>query len=463
MSAKAKKPRACHVLEQSEGRSSYWRFNITSLGAATLGQELIGLPADPLPEKQFAKNWGTVWQPCLNLAWLPAGRVFLKVAEFPECDPAELRAMVELQLEKLSPLPLNQVVWTYEPLPASATAIGMQTVVVVIAARQEVEKYLGALEQRRFLADRLELPALHQLRAVRRDGDGVWFFPRGDEHSATVLMAWWSGGSLRNLTVANLSAPEQREAELADQIARVTWAGELEGWLTGEPEFHLVANPELAAKWRPLLETIAGHTVSIDEPIAPSALAALAAQNAAKGATRANLLPAAQAEKYRQLFVDHLWMRSLATVILLYLFGILLYFGALETLKYQRDSLEAEIGGLANSYTNALISKARVQVLSEQVALKFAALESLKASARELPQGLTLTDFTFSRGRRVTLRGSASAADVSQIGDYSGKLGKVELEGRPLFNQVAAPTIGTGPGGTMTWNFTAELNSPEIQ
>ena len=55
--------------------------------------------------------------------------------------------MVELQLEKLSPLPVAQIVWTAEILPK--TPENLQPVIVVITARDLVEQFLGSPGGRR--------------------------------------------------------------------------------------------------------------------------------------------------------------------------------------------------------------------------------------------------------------------------------------------------------------------------
>jgi hypothetical protein len=58
-----------------------------------------------------------LWQPKLNVAWLPPENVFLRVIELPKSNFEETLAMVELQLEKLSPMPVTQIVWTIHVLP----------------------------------------------------------------------------------------------------------------------------------------------------------------------------------------------------------------------------------------------------------------------------------------------------------------------------------------------------------
>jgi len=74
-------------------------------------------PDQSFPAKLVTKDWPHLVQPRLNVAWLPADEVFLRVIQLPPSDPAEILSMVELQLEKLSPLPAAQIVWSFETLP----------------------------------------------------------------------------------------------------------------------------------------------------------------------------------------------------------------------------------------------------------------------------------------------------------------------------------------------------------
>ena len=328
----AKTPAHCNVVSVMPGQRKLWRFAAAGRGRMNLTQEYTELPEENMPAKVVGKGWGDLFNPRLNIAWLPSDKVFLRVAEFPGGDADELRSMVELQLEKLSPLPLTQIVWTIQTLPEGSASDGMVPVVLIIASRYEVEKHLGQLEQTGFQADRLELPELHQFLAAHKPDDGVWFIPRGNEDSPSILIAWWYGGTLKNLTIANLTEPTKWAKELGDQLAQVAWSGELEGWYSGEPHFHLLADFAAADDWKPVLEKVTGEPVTVDEPLNDVALAGINAQKAAAGEELANLMPADIVETYRQRFIDSIWMRGLGTIVMVYLFGILLYFLALVLL-----------------------------------------------------------------------------------------------------------------------------------
>ena len=114
----------------------------------------------------ISNDWQTLYNPRLNVAWLPADKVFLRVIQLPPADNLdETVSMLELQLEKLSPLPVPQIVWTFDLLPKSPG--GLQTAIVVVAARNLVEEFLGRLEGMGYVADRLEVPFIDQLMATR--------------------------------------------------------------------------------------------------------------------------------------------------------------------------------------------------------------------------------------------------------------------------------------------------------
>src|SRR5687767_12209070 len=164
---------SANVLQAAGDKKRLWQFTIRGENP-NLAREETKLPTEPLPPKLISKDWQTLYKPRLNIAWLPADKVFLRVVQLPPADSfAETTSMLELQLEKLSPLPTAQIAWTFELVPKRSAQIE-QTAIVVIAARSFVEDFLGKLEKESYLADRLEVPFIDQLLATKVEGDGVW-------------------------------------------------------------------------------------------------------------------------------------------------------------------------------------------------------------------------------------------------------------------------------------------------
>lgn len=454
----------CNVLHAAPNSRHLWQFNAAKFN---LLREETKSGGEVLPEKLVAKDWQTLFQPRLNIAWFPADKAFVRVVQIPKADAAETQSMVELQLEKLSPLPVTQIVWSYEVFPyIKQDKIGeelnphangeLQTVVVIMAERNAVEAHLGQLEGAGFTADRLELPLLDELRSTKVKDNGAWVFPNIGGQEAACLVAWWYDGVLQNLSIINLPPGEKRGAVLQEQIAQTIWAGEIEGWLTSEPKVRLVADDATAQVWLPLFDIT--QQVEVIAPVPPKDLAALTARRVAGGSTATNLLPPDFTARYKQQFVDRLWMRSLAAVIALYIVGALFYLGGVKWTSYQHGSIVDELTSLGPTYTNTVQIREKVKVLQDTLELQYAALESYLAVAKTLPPELTLNNINFERGRKVTFFGTSSAEDRPKVLEFNDALINYTVRTQRFFAKVNPPSMQTQPGqATLNWNFSCEL------
>ena len=447
---------SCNILNVGPDRRHLWQFTASN-SDVNLVREQVRSGRETLPTGMVSKDWQTLWRKKLNIAWLPAEKVFLRVLQLPAADLAEVQSMVEFQLEKISPLPVAQIVWSIEVLQKRQD--NLQTVIVMIVARDLVEKFLGDLEGQGFLADRLELPVLDQLLASTITGDGAWFYPKimGEN---TAMVAWWYGGVLRNVTLVNAPSTPAGVESLKGQLRQMAWAGDLEGWLTSPPHWHLVAENEVAEFWQPILRGISENEVEVMPPLPPPQLAAITARRAAVSPRHANLMPPEFATRYQQQFIDRLWMRGLMAVIMIYAVGVVCYFGFLQVLKFRYNQVNKEVRDLKVTYTNSLQLKARIQVLQDQVSLKFAALDCWQKAVELLPEDASLTYLVFSKGKVVTLQGTMPTEQQADLTDYSLSLSKVRVRDKPLFSKVDFPT-SLARGNNLTWTIKAQLNAVE--
>jgi len=451
---------SANVLQATAKAKNLWQFNIRGTNP-NLAREESKLPNEPLPPKLVAKDWQTLYQPKLNVAWLPADKVFLRVLQLPPADTFQETAdMVELQLEKISPSPVAQIIWTFELLPKVPNQL--QTAIVVIVSRHAVEEFLGKLEGESYLADRLEVPFIDQLFATKVVGDGVYVYPGIGTDETSCLVAWWYGGVLHNLSLLHLSQTEERGQFLRDQIAQMAWAGELEGWITSPPRRFLIADHEMAAVWQPLLQEGLELRVEVIPPLPAAEIAKLTAQRATREKLPASLVPAEFTARYRQQFVDRIWMRSAFAAALVYLFIVFIYLALVQYMDFSVSKIEAEARGLSGSYTNALRLKDRVRVMQDELNLQFAALECYKAVATEIPDGVILEGMNFSKGKSLAIFGNAPGDAVTKINEFSDKLRHVTSNGEPLFKVVTVPQVSRR-GNDVAWNFSAELAKGESE
>jgi hypothetical protein len=455
---------SCNLLNIAPDAKRLWQFDAKG-GGFVLAREQRVPHTETLPSKGIAKSWSSLWQPKLNIAWLPPENVFLRVVELPAANAEETFSMVELQLEKLSPMPVTQVVWTMHVLgthqsvaKADGSTESLQTVVVVIVARASVEEFLGRLEKENFLADRLEVPWLDQLEAVSPEGDSAWVFPLTISGQNSALIGWWFGGVLRSLSFITLHAAGDRAAELKSQLTLLAMAGEMEGWLAASPQWHLVADPVNAAEWENLLRTALGESVKISAPPAPAELAARTAKRAAS-AGKSHLLPDEFTERYKVRFQDRLWLRGLMFAGVMYAVFLVLYFAAVSFRGYQTHNVEVQVAAIANDYTNAVQLKAQYAVLKERADLKYAALDCWQTVAQQLPQGITLGRFSFADGQRVSLSGNTTADQVNTLFDFDSALRKAQLNGQPMFDPQKGTHVNPRlqPPNNETWSMSTEL------
>jgi hypothetical protein len=449
---------SCNVLQVGAQARQLWQFDARGRGFV-LNREQTSFAGEPLPARLIAKDWRSLWRRKLNVAWLPPEHVFLRVAQFPLSDLNETLAMVELQLEKLSPMPVAQIVWSIHVLPHAQG--NLQTVIVMIVSRNTVEEFLGQLEGQGYLADRLELPLLDQLQATTITRSGAWIYPEAAGGRNAALVAWWYGGVLENLALITLP-PANRPDSLKEQLLQMAWGGELEGWLTAPPAWHLVADAPTAAEWELALRSGLEQPVEVIAPVPVAGLAALTATRAAQAGPQANLMPAEFSTRYHQQFVDRLWMRGLGAVVALYLVGVMVYFARLEWELYGTRAVEQEAADRGPVYTNALQLKAKYEVLAVREDLKFAALDCWKAVAELLPDGVTLEGYNFNNGEKLTLTGTAPADQTKRLLDFDADIRKVAPNGQPLFDPNKGDHVTWDVrGGVVSWHCVLELKRTE--
>jgi hypothetical protein len=475
---KKKRLHSFNVLDSSPAERRLWHFTVER-DDLKLGSETTVSSNALLPEKIVEKDWHELYQPKLNIAWLPAEQVFLRVVQLPAVDRQELMSMLEFQLEKLSPLPVAQVVWSAEVLPSSVEK--MQTTIVCIVARDLVEQFLGAIEASSFQPDRLEVPNLNQIIADGQREDGGWIYVGSGADGESCTVAWWSGGTLQQLQFLRLPVPAMPSGEknalaahdvraarsryLHEQLMQVAWAGELEGWLTLPVKWRIVADEQSAAYWQSLVKDWSEDDVEVHPAADRKGMAQFSAKRVLRGESGANLLPAEYAARYHQQYTDRLWMRALGALVMAYVFGVIIYMVALQFYTFKDSGLKTQIASIANSYTNVLKLKERVGVMEEQLTMKYAALDCWKVASELLPEGFNLVNLVLgNRGRTMRLEGTAPPDQRDKVIEFNDAVRKAEINGKPLFKDVTPPNMNARSGSqNISWNFECRLNVSDAE
>ena len=475
MAGKKTKWSSCNLLEPATEGSRLFQFSVSSNKVKLSGDLRVAEGDDP-PAKAVGKDWSDLLSRKLNITTLPPEKVFLRVVELPECEPDELLPMVEFQIEELSPLPIAQTVWSAEVVPGSTSTEGNQTVLVMIAERVEVEGRLDELEAVNYLADRVEVPLLRELvpGEPREDGAHIQLVQGAD--SVLALVSWWFDSRLRDVNSFNLPDTAASRDALVEKINSVALAGEVAGWMPGEPTCHLVKRGDVTGGWNAALAKCFDSIREV-ESMSEVDLATAAVEFASR-TTAPGLMIEDYSLRNRQRYQDSLWMEGVKGAIAIMLMGLLGFFVYGSMLQSTLDDKISLVTVQTNLFTKALSLKAKVETLEKQKALKYAALQAWAKVSTGLPGELKFTELAFASGRsldgntsrELRISGAAEAGKVTLIDDYQEALTRMtwpmtpmesvnEKEKALLFSRVRAETIRQDTRKNQTiWSLVCEFN-----
>lgn len=368
---------------------------------------------------------------------LRAADVFCRLVTLPTAAEGELRPMLEMQLENLSPLPTEQVVFGYEVVRKTEKQTDL---LVAIARRDVVVERLELLRQAGFAVETLDLDALALLDFLRHEK------PLGDKELAGLAMVILEG-EMATLLLAHDNQPHSiMTVPLGGDTSVEDAAGQIAGALHLAQTAVQASQPEAAwtvvrvlqrsaegtpgAKLAPpaLAATLAGQLGVKCEPLELSERqrAGLGAVGlcvrAESGRARMNLVPAEYLAERRRL--ERQRQFKLAALALAALYGLIIV-GAVAAFAWQFSqlgSLETEAEDLKTPYERAVALQADLRVLQEYVSNRSVPLEVFAELHKLKPDAVCLTEVQFSDGEHMSLSGYASSASV--VSEFEAKLQK---------------------------------------
>lgn len=458
MSNRNKKWHECNVLQIEDSALRLWRFHAADPHCPLKEKSQFEI-GGMLPKKIGKASHNPFWGK-LNIAWIPENHAFVRAIQMPECAPDELSQMLEFQIEKLSPAPVGQIVWSYECIPSGSK--GQLTVLLILAQSEIIEQQLKRIEAAGYYADRLEVPWCHELIRIDRGIDRIWIRLTKTNAGIVALLAWILDQSLWNAMILRLPEGEKGALSLVEQLEKTAWTGEVEGWLQTIPPITICGEGEWIHAWKKILEDWSSHNVMMDLAPEPLEMASLSAQRATQNSSHSNLLPQAHRTRYRQQYVDGLWARGIGVMMLFYILGVLIYFIALEWMETESIALQSRVHSAGALYTNVLKMQERIDILQEQIDLKFSALDCLLVISKALPAEMSLDSFAFLGGKELRLSGKVETSAREKVTEYHRALIRAESGENKLFASVSDPAISPnrvrGKGANQSeWNFNCEL------
>ncbi|HMP89999.1 MAG TPA: pilus assembly protein PilM [Kiritimatiellia bacterium] len=391
---------------------------------------------------------------------VPSDRVLMRIVEFPSIDPEELLGMAELQLDKISPFPSDQMALAIEILHQTADA----SRVLIAAIQHDYIDQLGDFLMKAGLYPQLvDVDVLGWWRLikdegrVRESGQEILVI-LDDEHCAQmVIVRDGSPVIIRALDPGiNLQHPDfaseiANEVEYTLMTLESSWGpvetSGLTVWTRGIPPADLIdaitASTRLTIQTANLLD-LPPLSEGMSRRLTKSEHGAL------------DLAPAS----WRRGIQSKRYQRQAMTISLaaLVVWGILM--GGLWYLaKNQKNNLaraQSDISRLQREVEEVRQLRSQVESLQQYADRSFSGLECLRDIAQLLPEGVEITSMTYNKASQINIRGEADTD--SPIYDFLKK-----LEQSPLYSEVKAEGISTQMrGGRSRSLFRVTMMLPTI-
>ncbi len=388
---------------------------------------------------------------------LPAETLLLRVVALPHASAEELRGMVELQMDKISPFPVEDMVFSHEVLERGAE---LSRVLVVAARLNGLEDVGRLLKGAGVQAERLDAammgwwPLLHEIEAV----------PASGRH---VHLMVHEGGSDMLVTLNGHPIAMRRLPEIGADADAQTWARDMvweinHSLMALELEHGGEADDSMTV-WHGGGQARAGATALHDlcenkpeqrslEELPP--LSEGLARRALRGdAGLLDLTPQRwRSDERRQRFRKRM-KQAAAALAALWVAGMGLVFGGAMVQSRWVETLRLRQAEWAEPADQVRDMRERVRMIRRFAVTDHSAIECLREVARLLPDGVELTSFTYRKGEGIQIAGQAGTID--QVYEY-----QTRMDGSELFVRVSlsGPRLDTRRGQQV---FDMDIDLPE--
>ena len=362
---------------------------------------------------------------------LASDRTLLRVVEFPSDDPEEIEGMVDLQLEKIAPFPVDHMYVSHEVLHQGD---GASRVLIAATQRKWVDHAGDSFAEAGISLRRIDVDVLGWLHMLRRDQripeEGRHLILFLDEAGTELVLV--EGG--QPLAFRSLGVQDEDESE-ADFLAEVAEEFEysmaaFEGEWGGQPVesltvWHWGAAPErigqLGESAGVLLQTESFETLgSLSEGIALRA--ARAAEDKLLDLAPADWIETIKTKAARRSMI--LAGLGLVALLLLYTMGLMIFRRSLENKSAERV---AEIAAQEAPVAEVQKLSKDVRFLRGFTDRSSSGLEALDHLTTVMPVGIEISSVSYERDekddREITqLKIKGTAASRQTVLDWSGAL-----------------------------------------
>lgn len=377
--------------------------------------------------------------------------VLCQILRLPATEPSELKQMLDLQIDNITPLPLEEVVYGFEALDIVE---GQTRVLVAIARKATVNQRVEALEAAGLQAEIVSVDALAMFRALTKRS----LLASDDRLNVLVILGAASADVMvytqgEPLAVRSIMLGAEAEAVLREELQRTFVAAE-----AGQPQRVMGGVTFLAQteETNALAQTVAGGLSTpssfLTNGAVPSAGLSLCMQCAEGKAAPLNLLPDEWRQKRQIAAFRHHLIRGAIAVGVVYACALAVFLTFLAVRKSHLHQVESQIKSRQAEFTASKELQSQLFAMSKQLDTKSSALEVLREVSMLLPENVKLNYFQYKKDQTMTLKAQAPSAALAL--DFQGRFTKSEL-----FSKVSPGTTRADPGGLTKFDLTCTLKT----
>ena len=366
--------------------------------------------------------------------------VLCQILRLPATDPAELKQMLDLQIDNITPLPLEEVIYSFEPLEA---ADGQTRVLVAIALKGKVNERVEALEAAGLQPEIVSVDALAMFHALA----GRNLLAEDDRLNVLVIVGLVSAdvivySRVVPLAVRSLVLGAEGETVLREELQRTfvaTEAGQPERMMGGVT--FLASGEALQAFAEKVANGLKAPSSFLTNGSVPSAGLSLCLQYATGVTGQLNLLPDEWRQKRRIKAVRRRLIRGAIAVGIVYVLALAVFLTLLAIKNAHLNGIMKETKNRQADFVTARQTEGQLIAMRNQLDTKFSALEVLREITVRMPKEMQLNSFAFKKDLTVSLKGQAPSAAIAL--DFQSRLQQCDL-----FSKVLAGRSDTVAGLT---------------
>lgn len=364
---------------------------------------------------------------------LPSEDLLLRVLELPAVDPEELPGIAELQADKFSPFPIENMIVSYEVLRSTEESCTL----LVAAIQSHIVESLGSLLHAAGLsASRIDAEILGWWRLLKdaghiNDQGRHLVVLLADGPPEIVVVQDGIPIVFRSLAQTGGITGDELASEIAHEVGYTLMTLELERGQTGTDSVCVCSRDgTLPAELDEKLRGECACDITVKSLASLPPLSEGIARRTADGGILLDLTPAAWQESGKsKAFRKHVVLTA-CTFFGLWLAVVGGFMGALYFQKNRLTARNAELAALEGPAMAVRETRDRVRVIRRYMDRKRSSLECLREISTVQPQGIELMSFTYRKGEEVKIVGEAM--DVNTVYDFKNK-----LDGCGLFSKTS--------------------------